>query len=226
MRVLLAEDDAALGQGLTTGLQHLGFHVDWVKDGVAAEHGAMDGEGIDILVLDLGLPRQDGLTVLSKLRSAGNEIPVLILTARDAVEDRVKGLDLGADDYLTKPFDLHELAARIRAILRRRNGRATSTMEFGGLVLDAASRTVVLNGEDVPLSLHEFTILEYLLNHSGRVLSKQQIEASLYGWNEGVESNAVEVHIHHLRKKLGKRLIRTVRGVGYSIARESHSSEA
>jgi DNA-binding response OmpR family regulator len=177
-------------------------------------------------VLDLGLPRQDGLTVLSKLRSAGNEIPVLILTARDAVEDRVKGLDLGADDYLTKPFDLHELAARIRAILRRRNGRATSTMEFGGLVLDAASRTVVLNGEEVPLSLHEFTILEYLLNHSGRVLSKQQIEASLYGWNEGVESNAVEVHIHHLRKKLGKRLIRTVRGVGYSIARESHSSEA
>jgi two-component system, OmpR family, response regulator QseB len=226
MRVLLAEDDVDLGQGLASGLQHLGLHVDWVKDGISAEHGAMDGEGIDILVLDLGLPRQDGLTVLSKLRSAGNEIPVLILTARDAVEERVKGLDLGADDYLTKPFDLHELAARIRAILRRRNGRATSTIECAGLILDTASRSVIYKGADVPLSLHEFTILEYLLNHTGRVLSKQQIESSLYGWNDGVESNAVEVHIHHLRKKLGKHLIRTVRGLGYSIARENHSSDA
>ena len=220
MRVLLAEDDVDLGHGLSSGLEQLGFNVDWVEDGIAAEHAARDAEGIDILVLDLGLPRQDGLTVLKNLRNDGSELPVLILTARDAVEDRVQGLDYGADDYLVKPFDLHELAARLRAILRRRSGRASPEIRHGALVLDTTSHVVKLNDEPVALSLHEYSILEYLLNHTGQVLSKQQIESSLYGWSEGVESNAVEVHVHHLRKKLGKDLIRTIRGLGYSIARE------
>ncbi len=220
MRVLLAEDDADLGHGLSAGLEQLGFNVDWVEDGIAAEHAARGAEGIDILVLDLGLPRQDGLTVLKNLRNNGSELPILILTARDAVEDRVQGLDYGADDYLVKPFDLHELAARLRAILRRRSGRASPEIRHGNLVLDTASHVVKLNDEPVALSLHEYSILEYLLNHAGQVLSKQQIESSLYGWSEGVESNAVEVHVHHLRKKLGKDLIRTIRGLGYSIARE------
>ena len=220
MRVLLAEDDVDLGHGLSSGLEQLGFNVDWVEDGIAAEHAARDAEGIDILVLDLGLPRQDGLTVLKNLRNDGSELPVLILTARDAVEERVQGLDYGADDYLVKPFDLHELAARLRAILRRRSGRASPEIRHGALVLDTTSHVVKLNDEPVALSLHEYSILEYLLNHTGQVLSKQQIESSLYGWSEGVESNAVEVHVHHLRKKLGKDLIRTIRGLGYSIARE------
>ncbi len=225
MRVLLAEDDIDLGTGITAGLQKLGFTVDWVQDGVEAELAATDAENIDILVLDLGLPRIDGIDVLKNVRRNGNELPILILTARDAIEDRINGLDSGADDYLTKPFDLHELAARVRAIIRRRSGRTTATIQYGSLLLDTASRSVMLHNENVPLSMQEFSILEYLLNHQGQVISKQQIESSLYGWNEGVESNAIEVHIHHLRKKLGKNLIRTVRGLGYSIARESTHHE-
>jgi two-component system response regulator QseB len=220
MRVLLAEDDVDLGQGILAGLEQLGFNVDWVTDGISAEHAATDAEGIDVLVLDLGLPRQDGLAVLKNLRKRGSELPVLILTARDAVEDRIQGLDFGADDYLSKPFDLHELAARLRAILRRRSGRSCAEVRLGALLLDTVSRTVMLNDQPVALSLHEYSILEYLLNHTGQILSKQQIESSLYGWSEGVESNAIEVHVHHLRKKLGKDLIRTIRGLGYSIARE------
>ncbi len=219
MRVLLAEDDKDLGQGVSVGLEQLGYTVDWVKDGIAAELAARDADGIDILVLDLGLPRQDGLKVLQRLRDTGSELPVLILTARDSVEDRIQGLDLGADDYLSKPFDLHELAARIRAIIRRHSGRATTTITHGDLSLDSRSHSVMLANEPVALSLHEFSILEFLLNHSGQVVSKQQLESSLYGWDEGVESNAIEVYIHHLRKKLGKQLIRTVRGVGYTIPR-------
>lgn len=217
MRILLAEDDIHLGQGLTTGLQKLGFTVDWVQDGIAAELAAKDTDELDILVLDLGLPRQDGLEVLRRLRSLGSDLPILVLTARDAVENRIQGLELGADDYMIKPFDLHELSARLKAIVRRRSGRASPVIQHGDLALDGASRAVTLKGQPIALSLHEFSILEYLLNHPGQVLSKQQIESSLYGWNEGVESNVIEVHIHHLRKKLGKELIRTVRGLGYSI---------
>jgi two-component system response regulator QseB len=220
MRVLLAEDDVDLGSGITAGLQKLGFTVDWVQDGVAAEMAGQDAENIDIMVLDLGLPRLDGIEVLKKLRSNNSELPVLVLTARDAIEDRITGLDTGADDYLVKPFDLHELAARLRAIIRRRSGRSTTSIEHGKLSVDTASRTVTLDNQVIPLSMQEFSILEYLLNNRGQVLGKQQIEANLYGWNEGVESNAVEVHIHHLRKKLGKELIRTYRGLGYSIARQ------
>lgn len=216
MRVLLAEDDQLLGEGLSTGLQKLGYTVDWVRDGVAAEQ-AMATEHLDALILDLGLPRQDGLEVLRKLRSSNNDLPVLVLTARDTVEDRITGLDHGADDYLIKPFDLMEVAARLRSITRRRAGRAAAVVEHGGLMVDPAARTVVQDGESITLGSSEFAVLEALLNNCGRVLSREQLEESLYGWEEGVESNAMEVYIHHLRKKLGKELIHTVRGVGYTI---------
>lgn len=216
MRVLLAEDDQLLGEGLSTGLQKLGYTVDWVRDGVAAEQ-AMATERLDALILDLGLPRQDGLEVLRKLRSSNNDLPVLVLTARDTVEDRITGLDHGADDYLIKPFDLMEVAARLRSITRRRAGRATAVIEHGGLVVDPAARTVVQDGDSLTLGSSEFAVLEALLNSCGRVLSREQLEESLYGWEEGVESNTMEVYIHHLRKKLGKELIHTVRGVGYTI---------
>lgn len=220
MRVLLAEDDVDLGRGLLAGLAKLGFTTEWVQDGVAAEHAASYVEGFDILVLDLGLPRQSGFSVLKALRDSRNPLPVLILTARDSVEDRINGLDMGADDYLVKPFDLHELAARIRAVVRRRGGWASSEIHHHNLVLDTRSKSVSVDGQPVKLSAHEYQILELLLNHVGQVVSKQQIESALYGWSEGVESNAVEVHIHHLRRKLGKTLIRTLRGLGYSIARD------
>lgn len=216
MRVLLAEDDQLLGEGISTGLQKLGYTVDWVRDGVAAEQ-AMATEHLDALILDLGLPRQDGLEVLRKLRSSNNDLPVLVLTARDTVEDRITGLDHGADDYLIKPFDLMEVAARLRSITRRRAGRAAAVVEHGGLIVDPAARTVVQDGESITLGSSEFAVLEALLNNCGRVLSREQLEESLYGWEEGVESNAMEVYIHHLRKKLGKELIHTVRGVGYTI---------
>lgn len=218
MRILLAEDDEQLGQGTSEGLTQLGFSVDWVKDGIAAELAAKDNDQFDVLVLDLGLPRQDGLSVMQHLRVTKNDIPILILTARDAVEQRIEGLNGGADDYMIKPFDLHELAARIRAVARRRTGRATLLIEHGDIALDPAAKTVTFQGQEVLLSSYEFTTLELLLNNKGRVLTRQQIETNLYGWQDGVESNAIEVYIHHLRKKLGKKLIRTVRGMGYSIA--------
>lgn len=216
MRVLLAEDDQLLGDGLSTGLQKLGYTVDWVRDGVAAEQ-ALATEHLDALILDLGLPRQDGLEVLRKLREANNDLPVLVLTARDTVQDRITGLDQGADDYLIKPFDLMEVAARLRSITRRREGRAAAVIQHGELNVDPAARSVYLKGEIVSLGSHEFAVLEALLNNRGRVLSREQLEEVLYGWEEGVESNAMEVYIHHLRKKLGKELIHTVRGVGYTI---------
>ncbi len=216
MRILLAEDDALLGEGLSTGLRRLGHTVDWVQDGVAAER-AMATEGLDALVLDLGLPQQDGLTVLRKLRQSKLDLPVLVLTARDTVDDRITGLDQGADDYLIKPFDLMEVAARLRAITRRREGRSNPIIQHGELVVDPAARSVVLRGDPVTLGSNEFSVLEALLSHAGRVLSREQLEESIYGWGEGVESNTMEVYIHHLRKKLGKELIQTVRGVGYTI---------
>jgi DNA-binding response OmpR family regulator len=216
MRVLLAEDDQLLGEGLSTGLQKLGYTVDWVRDGVAAEQ-AMVTEHLDAMILDLGLPRQDGLDVLRKLRESNSDLPVLVLTARDSVDDRITGLDHGADDYVIKPFDLMEVAARLRSITRRREGRASAVIQHGNLTVDPAARTVYLNDEVVSLGSHEYAVLEALLNSCGRVLSREQLEETLYGWEDGVESNAMEVYIHHLRKKLGKDLIHTVRGVGYTI---------
>ncbi|MES9858955.1 MAG: response regulator [Sedimenticola sp.] len=219
MRVLLVEDDPLLGDGIVVGLEQLGYAVDWVQDGNQAE-SAMRDETFDLTVLDIGLPGQDGLTLLRKVRGSGSDLPVLLLTARDGIRDRVAGLDAGADDYLVKPFDLDELAARLRAISRRREGRAISQVTYGELVLDPAARTVILNGDDVVCTTHEFAILEALLLNCGRVLSRPRLEEALYGWDDGVESNAIEVYIHHLRKKLGKTLIRTVRGVGYIMPRE------
>lgn len=218
MRILLAEDDELLGAGLVQGLRNMGYTVDWVQDGIAAWQ-ALSTETLDALVLDLGMPRRDGLSVLRQLRAEGNALPVLILTARDTVDDRVAGLDLGADDYVVKPFDLAEISARLRAICRRHGGRARPLIEHGSLVIDPAARTVTLDGALVALGGHEYTLLELLLGQAGRIVSRRRIEETMYGWNEGVESNAIEVYIHHLRKKLGKDLITTVRGIGYSIAK-------
>jgi DNA-binding response OmpR family regulator len=220
MRLLLVEDDALLGDGIKAGLEQTGCTVDWLRDGASAAT-ALANERFDALILDLGLPRQDGMAVLRGLRRNGSDLPVLILTARDTVAERVAGLDAGADDYLVKPFDLDELAARLRAIARRRSGRAAPRIVHGNLVLDPAGRVLTLAGEPVELGTREFVILQALLENAGQVLSRERLEESLYGWNEGVESNAIEVFVHHLRRKLGRELIRTVRGVGYYIPRET-----
>lgn len=216
MRLLLAEDDPMIGAAIERGLKQDGFTVDWVRDGRAAELALADRVH-DLLLLDLGLPRKQGLDVLKALRQSGDARPVLILTARDAVSDRVAGLDAGADDYLVKPFDLDELGARIRALLRRQAGRAAPIATYGGLSLDPATREVRLNGAEVALSPREFALLEALLARPGVVLSRAQLEEKLYGWNEPVESNAIEVHLHALRRKLGTRAIRNVRGVGWTL---------
>ncbi|HMV18389.1 MAG TPA: response regulator transcription factor [Rhodocyclaceae bacterium] len=218
MRILLAEDDPQLGDGLTVGLRQAGFTVDWVRDGQAADV-ALQAEAFDLLVLDLGLPRLGGLDVLARVRGRGQAVPVLILTARDAVGDKVAGLDGGADDYLVKPVDLDELAARIRALIRRSAGRSAPLLVWGELVLDPAARRLTRAGEPVELSGREFALLQMLLEGAGRVLTRSQLEQSLYGWGDEPDSNALEVHIHHLRKKLGSELIRTLRGVGYTIPR-------
>jgi len=219
MRILLAEDDPLLGDGLRAGLRQLGFQVDWVRDGVAAER-ELRTESYAAAVLDLGLPRKDGLDVLAAVRQAGLTLPVLVLTARDAVPDRIRGLDLGADDYVIKPVDLHELAARLRALVRRAHGQPHERLSMRGVVLDPAARTVRLDGADVLLSTREFDLLHVLMLNAGRVLTREQIEQHLYSWGEEVDSNTVEVHIHHLRRKLGSELIRTVRGVGYQLVRD------
>jgi two-component system OmpR family response regulator/two-component system response regulator QseB len=216
MRVLLVEDDPQLGDGLTVGLRQAGFAVDWVRDGQAADH-ALHAEQFDLVVLDLGLPRLSGMEVLNRLRGRGQEVPVLILTARDATGDKVAGLDAGADDYLVKPIDLDELAARIRALTRRAAGRAAPVLLHGDIALDPAARSVTLAGKPVELPTREFAILQMLLENAGRVLTRSQLEQSVYGWREEPDSNALEVHIHHLRKKFGADLIRTLRGVGYTI---------
>jgi two-component system response regulator QseB len=216
MRVMLVEDDALLGDGIVRALRQAGHSVDLFANGVEARH-ALDTESFDVMILDLGLPKKDGLSLLREIRAAGFHLPVLILTARDTVADRVSGLDLGADDYMVKPFDLDELHARIRALLRRHSGRASPVIKHEGIELDPAARTVTLNGEYVSLTVKEFSVLHLLLENVGHVLSREQIEEKIYGWNELVESNSTEVHIHHLRKKLGKDLIATVRGAGYLI---------
>jgi len=216
MRLLLVEDDAMIGEAVRTGLRQDGFTVDWVRDAEAGD-AAVRAEAYAVLLLDLGLPRKSGLDWLRALRQGRNRIPVLILTARDSVADRVAGLDAGADDYLVKPFDLEELSARVRALLRRQAGRAEPELRYGNLVLDPATREATFNGEPISLSAREFALLAALLERPGGILSRAQLEQRLYGWGEEVESNAVEVHIHHLRKKLGTDFIRNVRGLGYTL---------
>ncbi|CAG0945632.1 Transcriptional regulatory protein QseB [Gammaproteobacteria bacterium] len=216
MRLLLVEDDAMIGEAVRLGLRKQGLAVDWVQDGAAAK-AALGAEGFDLVLLDLGLPKMDGLQVLKWLRGTGSKVPVLILTARDSVNDRIRGLDAGADDYIVKPFDFDELAARVRAVQRRHSGRAENLVEHLGITLDPASHAVTRDGEPVNLSHREFALLEALLERPGQVLSRTQLEERLYGWGEEVESNAVEVHIHNLRKKLGAEYIQNVRGVGYRV---------
>ena len=218
MRVLLVEDDPLLGSGVKEGLSQAGYTVDWVTDGDVAE-SVLRCEPFDMVVLDLGLPGRDGLEVVRALRERGQHTPVLILTARDAVDDRVRGLDSGADDYLPKPFDLDELCARLRALQRRHAGRPHPLLRHGALTLDPAAHRVTLEGKEVNLSAREYTVLELLLENAGRVMSRGRLEEALYGWDGSVESNSLEVFIHHLRRKLGSDLIKTIRGVGYMVDR-------
>ncbi len=220
MRILLVEDDALLGDALQVGLKQADYAVDWVRDGVGAET-ALLAEDYAAVVLDLGLPRLDGLDVLRHLRAKKKSLPVLILTARDTVDDRIRGLDAGADDYLVKPFDLGELAARLRALLRRAGGQSSPVLAASGVTLDPATRRVNCDGAEIDLSAKEYSLLLALMQQPGRALSRAQLEQNLYAWGEEIGSNTVEVYIHHLRRKLGARTIRTLRGIGYVIAREA-----
>jgi DNA-binding response OmpR family regulator len=219
MRILVVEDDPLLADGLQAGLRQAGFDVDLALDGVAANL-ALGTHDYAAVVLDLGLPRLGGLDVLKKLRAGASAVPVLILTARDRVEDRIKGLDSGADDYVVKPVDLGELAARLRALVRRSKGEAAPVLQVGALRLDPAARQVTFRGERVELQAREFAMLHELMLNAGRVLSREQLVERLYAWGEEIESNAIEVHVHHLRRKLAPEVIRTVRGVGYLMPRQ------
>lgn len=216
MRLLLAEDDLMIGESVLDLLRAEGYAADWVKDGEMADT-ALDAETYDLVLLDLGLPRRDGLAVLRRLRARKDRTPVLIATARDAVAQRVEGLDMGADDYIVKPYELDELLARIRALIRRAAGRAEPVYEHLGITIDPVTREVTLEGQPVVLSAREWSILELLLARPGMVLSRRQLEEKLYSWKDDLSSNAVEVYIHGLRKKLGPGLIQNVRGVGYMI---------
>ena len=216
MRILLVEDDAMLGETLQTALEPQGYTVDWLKDGQQALH-AISEQHFDLVILDLGLPRLDGMSVLKAVRAKGISTPILILTARDTLQDKVNGLDAGADDYLLKPFDLDELNARLRALTRRFHGRADTRINYGELILDPQSQQAFFKKQEIILHRREFMLLHQLLENIGKVITRQQLEQSLYGWGEDIESNALEVHIHHLRKKFYPELIKTVRGVGYII---------
>jgi DNA-binding response OmpR family regulator len=216
MRLLLVEDDRMIGESVQKGLRQDGFSVDWAQDGRSAEL-ALEAERYDCVLLDLGLPKKDGLQLLRELRARRDTVPVVVITARDAVPERIKGLDTGADDYLVKPFDLDELAARVRAVVRRRDGRAEPVMEHMGLVLRPATHEATFEGRPLMLSQREFAVLEALLTRPGAILSRAQLEERIYGWGEEVESNAVEVFVHGLRRKLGAEFIRTVRGAGYMV---------
>ncbi|MDB5820633.1 MAG: family transcriptional regulator [Rhizobacter sp.] len=216
MRILLIEDDSMIGKAVQLGMAGAGFAVDWVQDGRAAELSL--GNGVyDLAILDLGLPMKDGMEVLRGLRARGNGMPVLIASARDAVGDRIAGLNAGADDYVQKPFDLDELIARVRALLRRHAGSANPQHVVGNLVLDPMQRSLTQDGEPINLSAREFAVLQALMQRPGAVLSREKLEESVYGWGEEVGSNAIEVHLHNLRKKLGNQAIRNVRGVGYRV---------
>ena len=220
MRVLLVEDDPRIARDVAAALAVGGYVVEHERDGEEAWFKG-DTEEYDAVVLDLGLPGMDGLSVLKRWRANGRRFPILVLTARDAIPDRVRGLDLGADDYIVKPIDLHELSARLRALVRRAHGHPTEQLRARGIVLEPASRTVFCNGSAVALSTREFDLLHALMLNAGRVLSREQLEQCLYTWGQEVGSNAVEVHIHHLRAKLGSDLILTVRGVGYMLPRDN-----
>ncbi|MDF1796003.1 MAG: response regulator [Coxiellaceae bacterium] len=221
MRVLLVEDDELLGDGICSGLKHYGHTVDWVKDGKSAQDAITSTqESFDIVVLDLGLPKMSGLDVLKNMRERNVPTPVVILTARETIDDRVKGLDAGADDYLTKPFDLDELCARMRALQRRSKSRAKPLLTYNDIILDPAAHVVTYKGEQVLVSRREFSLLQKLLENAGRVISREQLNQTLYGWGENIDSNALEVHIHNLRKRFGSDLIRTIRGVGYMAEKQ------
>jgi two-component system response regulator QseB len=219
MRLLLVEDDPMIGAAAQQGLRGEGYAVDWTRDGREAD-AAVRGADYDLVLLDLGLPHRGGLELLRDWRARGRDVPVLVITARDAKSDRIAGLDAGADDYLVKPFDLDELCARIRAVMRRRGGRADSTLKAGDLEIDTAAKRVQWKGREVALSAREYALLEALANRPGAHLSRAQLEERLYGWDEEIASNAVEVHIHALRRKLDPSLIRTVRGLGYTLSRD------
>jgi len=216
MRILIVEDDVLLGEGLVTALKRQRDAVDWLQDGVSAI-AALQSEKFDLVVLDLGIPRLDGFAVLSAVRGSGNRVPILILTARDQVADRVRGLDLGADDYLVKPFDLNELTARIRALHRRAQGQVSNTISYGDIRLQPSAYACTYKGRIVDLPRREFALLRCLIENAGRVLTRDVVVQRVYGWDESLESNALEVHVHHLRKKLYPELIRTIRGVGYIV---------
>jgi DNA-binding response OmpR family regulator len=216
LRLLLVEDDTLLGDGIRAGLMLAAYAVDWVPDGKLALLALAD-HSYDACVLDLGLPGKDGLAVLREMRGRGDQTPVLLLTARDTAEDKIAGLDHGADDYLTKPFDLGELQARIRALLRRAGGKAQPLLEHRGVSLDPASKRVSFNGQEVPLSAREYALLHALISQPGHIKSRSQLEESLYAWGDEAGSNTVEVYIHHLRKKFGADFIKTVRGLGYQL---------
>lgn len=220
MRLLLVEDDALLGDGIRAGLMLAGYAVDWVRDGKLALNALLDHD-YDACVLDLGLPGLDGLAVLRELRQQGRQLPVLVLTARDTRDDKISGLDCGADDYLTKPFDLAELQARMRALLRRAGGAANPVLSHAGVELDPATKRVSRQGQEIQLSAREYALLLDLLSHPRHVRSRAQLEESLYAWGEEADSNTVEVYIHHLRKKLGTGFIRNVRGLGYQLNPDS-----
>lgn len=216
MRVLVVEDDPMIGRAVVAGLQGGGYAADWARDGAEAELALSNGV-YDLALLDLGLPRRDGLEILKSVRRQGRELPVVIITARDSLPDRVSGLDSGADDYLVKPFDLDELLARVRAVLRRRGGRSTPEISYGALTLDPVRREVSFRGAPVELTAREFSVLEALMKEPGAVVSRERLEDAIYGWGEEVGSNSIEVHLHHLRRKLGPHIIRNVRGVGYRV---------
>ena len=222
MRILLAEDDASLGEGIRTALRRAAYAVDWVQDGASALTAIGDGD-IDLVVLDLGLPRMDGIDVIRKVRGAGGNVPILVLSARERASDRTLGLDVGADDYLGKPFDTPELLARVRALLRRSVGRTKPTLEAGALSLDPARLTAIWKGHTLDLTRREFALLRLLMEQQGRPLGRETIQQHLYGWDEDVASNAVDVHVHQLRRKLDPGIIRTVRGIGYALG---HPSDA
>jgi two-component system response regulator QseB len=216
MRILLIEDDSMIGKAVCEGLARAGFAVDWVTDGHSAEFSLSSGD-YNLAILDLGLPKKDGMAVLGTLRRLGNHLPILIASARDTVQDRIEGLNAGADDYVLKPFDLDELLARVHALLRRHAGSGSPLLKFGSLILDPARRSVTQHGRAVELSAREFSVLEVLMQRPGTVVSRQKLEGAVYSWGDEVGSNAIEVHLHYLRKKLGAAVIKNVRGVGYRV---------
>ncbi len=224
MRLLLVEDDELLGDAVKTGLTQFGYIVEWLKDGERAR-AAIKTDSFELIILDLSLPKISGLHLLQHIRQANNTTPVIILTARESIEDRIKGLDSGADDYIIKPFDLNELSARIRALIRRSQGRADTALQYFNITLDPAAHSVLVDNQPVNVPRREFALLQKLLENSGHVLSREQLMQSIYSWDEDVDSNALEVHIHNLRKKLNTNLIRTIRGVGYMAEKNKHTKE-